>query len=102
MKIKHLVTAGAVCLLVACSDSPAPEAEEDAPADAAAATNPLLDDWDTPFGVPPFDRIESEDYLPAVRQAMAMHNAEIDAIIANVEAPRSRIRSRRSKSAAAC
>ena len=87
MKIKHLVTAGAVCLLVACSDSPAPEAEEDAPADAAAATNPLLDDWDTPFGVPPFDRIESEDYLPAVRQAMAMHNAEIDAIIANVEAP---------------
>jgi len=29
-------------------------------------TNPLLVKWDTPFGVPPFDKIKSADYLPAL------------------------------------
>ena len=52
-----------------------------------AAANILLEDWDTPFGVPPFDRIESEHYLPAFRASMEAHNAEIDAINANPDAP---------------
>ena len=86
MKINHLVAASAAVLLVACSEAPAPEAEE-APAEPMAASNPMLEDWDTPFGVPPFDRIESEHYLPAFRAAMAMHADEIAAITANSEAP---------------
>lgn len=86
MKSNIALTA-ALCLAVAaCSEAPAPDAEVATP-EAVAAANPILEDWDTPFGVPPFDRIESEHYLPAFRASMEAHNAEIDAIIANPDAP---------------
>ena len=49
--------------------------------------NPLLAEWDTPFGVPPFDKIKSEDYEPAFKEALALHKKEIAAIIANTEKP---------------
>ena len=49
--------------------------------------NPLLGEWNTPFGVPPFDKIEDGDYLPAFDAAFAENNLEIDAIIQNPEAP---------------
>lgn len=49
--------------------------------------NPLLEDWATPFGVPPFDKIKSEHYLPAFRAGMAEQNEEIAAIIANPDDP---------------
>ncbi|MEN8793569.1 MAG: peptidase M3, partial [Flavobacteriales bacterium] len=49
--------------------------------------NPILQEWDTPFGLPPFDKIQSEDYLPAYKIALAEHQADIDAIINNTEAP---------------
>jgi len=50
--------------------------------------NPLLEEeWNTAFGVPPFDRIENEHYLPAFREAMARHSAEIEAIIADPAEP---------------
>ncbi|HHC78546.1 MAG TPA: M3 family peptidase [Flavobacteriia bacterium] len=48
--------------------------------------NPLLAEWDTPFGVPPFDKIKNEDYVPAFKEAVAMHNKEIETIVNN-EAP---------------
>jgi len=86
MKNNYLLAATAAILLAACSESPAPEAE-DAVAEPMATSNPILEDWDTPFGVPPFDRIESEHYLPAFRDSMEAHNAEIDAIVANPDAP---------------
>ena len=54
---------------------------------ATTSDNPLLEDWDTPFGVPPFERIESEHYLPAIRAGMAEHKEEIAAIIANPDEP---------------
>jgi peptidyl-dipeptidase Dcp len=86
MKSNIALTA-ALCLAVAaCSEAPAPDAEVATP-EAVAAANPILEDWDTPFGVPPFDRIESEHYLPALRASIEAHNAEIDAIIANPDAP---------------
>jgi peptidyl-dipeptidase Dcp len=49
--------------------------------------NPLLAPWTTPFGVPPFDLIRPEHFVPAFEQAMAEHLAEIAAIGANPEAP---------------
>lgn len=49
--------------------------------------NPLLAEWDTPFGVPPLDKIKNEHYLPAFEQAMASHKSEIDAIVNNSEEP---------------
>ncbi|MBE9638884.1 M3 family metallopeptidase [Salipiger mangrovisoli] len=50
-------------------------------------TNPLLADWDTPFGLAPFDRISDDDFAPAFEQALAAHLAEIGAIADNPEAP---------------
>ena len=42
--------------------------------------NPLLAPWDTPYGLPPFDAVRAEDFLPAFEQAMREHRAELDAI----------------------
>lgn len=51
------------------------------------AGNPLLQAWNTPFGVPPFDLIKNEHYLPALREGMAMSAQEIQDIINNPEEP---------------
>lgn len=49
--------------------------------------NPLLAEWDTPFGVPPFGEIADEHYLPAFRRAMESHKAEVQVIVGDAEAP---------------
>ena len=49
--------------------------------------NPLLSEFSTPFGVPPFEQIKPEHYLPAFEEGIRQHDAEIAAIIANPEAP---------------
>ncbi|MGM0648420.1 MAG: peptidase M3, partial [Bacteroidota bacterium] len=49
--------------------------------------NPLLQEWDTPFGVPPFDKIEAAHFMPAFEEGMKRHTAEVEEIIANEEAP---------------
>jgi peptidyl-dipeptidase Dcp len=55
------------------------------PSEVSGHENPLLADWHTDFGVPPFDLIENEHYEPAFREAMAAHKAEIEAIVDNPE-----------------
>ncbi len=50
-------------------------------------TNPLLQPWTTPFGIPPFDRIRPEHFEPAFADAMARHLAEIAAIAADPAPP---------------
>ena len=50
---------------------------------APTVVNPLLDDWDTPYGLPPFDRLRAEHFEPALRAAMAEHRAELAAIAAD-------------------
>ena len=49
--------------------------------------NPFLAEWDTPYGIPPFDKIANQDYLPAIKAGIAEQQAEIQAIIDNAEAP---------------
>ncbi len=49
--------------------------------------NPLLEEFNTPYGVPPFNDIKPSDYLPAIKQAIQQHNAEINKIINNKENP---------------
>ena len=49
--------------------------------------NPLLEETQTPYGVPAFDRIEAKHYEPAFRFAMSLHNDEVAAILANKEEP---------------
>jgi len=64
-----------------CAQKPAP------PAPAAAPINPLLAEWTTPLGVPPFPEIKPEHFLPAYKEAIARQKAEVDAISANPEPP---------------
>ena len=52
-----------------------------------AEVNPLLAPWDTPYEVPPFDKIEIRHYKPAVEQAIVRHQKEIDSIASNPAAP---------------
>lgn len=49
--------------------------------------NPFFSEFDTPYGVPPFDKITTDHYLPAFEEGMKQHNAEIEAIIKNQEEP---------------
>lgn len=49
--------------------------------------NPLLFEFDCPLGVPPFQRIRDEHYLPAFEAAMEAHRAEVAAIVASGEPP---------------
>jgi len=50
-------------------------------------TNPLLSEWDTPYGVPPFEQVEIEHFAPAFEKAMKEHKDEMEAIITNSEEP---------------
>ncbi len=47
--------------------------------------NPLLDNYDTPFQTPPFDKIKIEHFKPAFEQAITEHRSEIEAIANNPE-----------------
>ena len=49
--------------------------------------NPFFESWNTPFEVPPFDKIENPHYLPAFEKGMSQHKSEIDAIVNNAESP---------------
>jgi peptidyl-dipeptidase Dcp len=43
--------------------------------------NPLLAEFDTPFGAPPFTEIQNKHFLPAFKEAVKMQKEEIDAIV---------------------
>ena len=49
--------------------------------------NPFLAEYDTPFEIPPFEKIKLEHYLPALQAGIDQQNAEIEAIVANEETP---------------
>lgn len=50
-------------------------------------TNPFLSEWDTPYGIPPYDKIKVSDYLPAIKEGIRQQQQEIDAITSNPQAP---------------
>ncbi|HEX6842154.1 MAG TPA: M3 family metallopeptidase [Stellaceae bacterium] len=49
--------------------------------------NPFFETWTTPFGVPPFDRIQPAHFPPAFERGMAEEQAEIEAIARSSEPP---------------
>ncbi|MBN2864049.1 MAG: M3 family peptidase, partial [Bacteroidales bacterium] len=49
--------------------------------------NPLLQDWDTPFGTPPFKSIETAHFQPAIEIAIRQAAEEIKAIAENINQP---------------
>ena len=52
-----------------------------------ASDNPLLNRFDTPFEVPPFDKIRDAHYLPAFRKGIRQQQEEIDAITSDKATP---------------
>jgi peptidyl-dipeptidase Dcp len=66
------------CLLGGCAH--APTSQEVAMPAALDPQNPFAAAWDTPFGVPPFERIREEHYLPAFEAGMALQRQELRAI----------------------
>ena len=49
--------------------------------------NPFLTEWDTPYGIPPYDKIRTSDYIPAIKAGIDEQTAQIEAIVSNPEAP---------------
>ncbi len=49
--------------------------------------NPLFGEFETPYGVPPFDKIKEDHYMPAFQEGMKKQVEEIEAIINNKETP---------------
>ena len=92
MKHKLLPTLAAILVLSACTeqktnDSDTPPTQASSPTNDTSAVelaaNPLLEPWDTPFGIPPFADISDENYLPAVQDAVTKMRAEVEAIVSN-------------------
>ena len=70
MKIKTLAVAAL------CSLTMMPTATQ-----KMKAENPFFEAYGTQFNIPPFERINDSDYLPAIEEGIRRHNAEIDAIV---------------------
>lgn len=51
------------------------------------STNPFFSEYNTPYNVPPFDKIDTSHYIPAIEKGIADQQAEIDAIVNNTEPP---------------
>src|ERR1035438_709197 len=49
--------------------------------------NPFFTEYDTPFRVPPFDKIDTSHYLPAFIEGMKQQKTEINEIVINHQAP---------------
>ena len=49
--------------------------------------NPFFQEWDTPYGIPPFEKVSLDDYVPAIKAGIAEQTKEIEAIVNNPEAP---------------
>ena len=75
--MKRNVLMFAVCVMVATAGC----------GDKAPVENPFFTEWTTPFGVPPFDEIKDEHFLPAFERAIAEQRAEVEAIAQNPEPP---------------
>ena len=78
---KTLMAAGLAVILGACSSSKKSDVAED------ATPNPFFAEYTTLFGVPPFDQIEVAHYKPALLKGMEEQSKEIEAIVANPDAP---------------
>ena len=49
--------------------------------------NPFLTDWNTPYGIPPFQEIQVDNYIPAIQAGIELQKKEIEDIVNNQDAP---------------
>ncbi len=50
-------------------------------------SNPFFKEWETPFGIPPFEEIKIDHYMPAFEEGIKQEKAESEAIVDNQESP---------------
>ena len=74
-------------LLTAVAGIMLPLASHQATIMAADRTNPLTTAYNTPFDIPPFEKITYADYLPAFEQGIAEYKADIKKIVNNKAKP---------------
>ncbi|WP_297329725.1 M3 family metallopeptidase [uncultured Bacteroides sp.] len=70
---KSILILAASCMMYSCATQ--------------TESNPFFTEFQTPNGVPPFDKIKLEHYEPAFQKGIEEQNANILAIINNTEAP---------------
>ncbi len=70
-----IMAAGLAVALASCTDV------------TPKSDNPFMNEYDTPYGVPPFELITLEHYKPAFLQGMEEQAKEIQAICDNIDAP---------------
>ena len=77
MKKTILALAATATMLYACGSAD----------EKTESMNPFFEAYNTPFEVPPFDKIKNEHFAPALREGITQQQAEIDAIVNNSEEP---------------
>jgi peptidyl-dipeptidase Dcp len=75
---KNIIAIAASCAVIVACGSPEVKQEN---------MNPFFEAYNTPFEVPPFDKIRNEHFEPATMEGIKRHQEEIDAIVNNPDAP---------------
>jgi len=76
MKKRFLLIAFAALVVFSCASQTTVETQ-----------NPFFSEFDTPFGVPPFDRIKTEHFLPAFEEGVNKHAEEVEKIASSPQEP---------------
>lgn len=75
-----------LCLLVGAAAQQSCNKKENT-AMTSGQENPLLAEWNTPFEVPPFDKIQNSHFKPAILEGIKDHQKDIQAIVDSKEQP---------------
>ena len=75
--MKKTILALAATMLYACGSAD----------EKSEVMNPFFEAYNTPFEVPPFDKIKNEHFAPALREGIRQQQAEMDAVVNNSEEP---------------
>jgi len=74
---KLLIPLAVICLMTSCTKQEK----------KSTVMNPFFEAYNTPFEVPPFDKIQNRHYLPAFEEGIKQHVAEIKIITDSEKAP---------------
>jgi len=74
---KLLIPLAVICIMTSCTKQEK----------KSTVMNPFFEAYNTPFEVPPFDKIQNRHYLPAFEEGIKQHNAEIKIITDSEKAP---------------
>ncbi len=78
MKHQLLTLAASVCTVAAINTSCTVDSK---------TVNPFMEEYSTPYEIPPFEKIAYEHYLPAFEEGIRQQKAEIDSIVNNPDTP---------------